>query len=177
VEHWAYGYVKWAYCGGIISGYSDGSFRPDDPTTRGQVAKMIVGATGWPLTLPAGAPHFLDVPAGSTFYPYIEVAWAQGILGGYPDGTYRPGPPVTRAQLTKLVVLARGLPLSLPATPTFRDVPPSDWAYGYIEAAAAHAIVSGYPDGTFRPTAAATRAQFSKILYQTFAVPAAHLRP
>jgi hypothetical protein len=172
VDDWAYGYIQWAYCHGIISGYSDGTFRPSAPTTRGQVAKMLVGAAGWPLTLPAGAPHFGDVPPGSTFYPYIEVAWAHGVIGGYNDGTFHPATPVTRAQLTKMAVLARGLAQVPPATPTFGDVPPGDWAYAYIETAAAHGIVGGYSDGTFRPTNAATRAQFTKILNQAFAVPA-----
>jgi hypothetical protein len=172
VEYWAYGYIKWAYQQGIISGYADGTFRPDHPVTRGQVAKMIVLGAGWALTLPAGAPHFTDVPPGSTFYAYIEVAVGHGILGGYLDGTYRPALPVTRAQLTKLAVLARELPLVRPATPSFSDVPPDSWAYAYIETAAAHAIVGGYPDGTFRPGASATRAQFCKILNHTLAGPA-----
>ena len=170
-EYWAAGYIKWTYCHGIISGYSDGTFRPENLTTRGQVAKMITLAAGWPLTLPAGAPHFSDVPPGSTFYTVIEVAWAHGSLTGYSDGTFHPSEPVTRAQLTKMAVLARGLALVRPATPTFRDVPPSDWAYHYIETAALHAIVGGYSDGTFRPATNATRAQFCKILYQTFGLP------
>jgi hypothetical protein len=137
---------------------------------------MIGNALGWPLTY-SGAPHFADVPPGSTFYPDVEVGYAHGILSGYADGTYRPAVPVTRAQVTKLTVLARGLPLLRPTTPTFSDVPPDDWAYAYIETAAAHAIVGGYADGTFRSAAWATRAQFTKILYQTFAVPARRLLP
>jgi hypothetical protein len=47
VEHWAYGYIKWAYCAGIISGYSDGTFRPEDPTTRGQVALIMLEPRPW----------------------------------------------------------------------------------------------------------------------------------
>jgi hypothetical protein len=177
VEYWAYGYIKWAYYQGIIGGYADGTFRPENPATRGQVAKMIVLAAGWAAALPAGAPHFGDVPPGSTFYGYIEVAVGHGIISGYADGTFRPALPVTRAQLTKMAVLARGLPLVSPATPSFTDVPPGDWAYAYVETAAAHAIVGGYSDGTFRPVAWATRAQFCKILFQTFSVPARQPAP
>jgi hypothetical protein len=168
---WAYTYIQWAYSQNILGGYSDGTFRPGNPTTRGQVAKLIVGAEGWPLTLPPGAPHFSDVSPGSTFYTYIEVAWAQGVLSGYSDGTFRPGNNVTRAQLAKMTVLADGLPLVNPATPTFGDVPPGSTFYSYVETAAAHGIVGGYSDGTFRPTRSATRAQFTKILYQAFALP------
>jgi hypothetical protein len=78
---------------------------------------------------------------------------------------------VAHGQLTRLTVLARGIALVSPALPTFRDVPPGSTFYSYIETAAAHSIVGGYADGTFRPATAATRAQFTKILYQTFAVP------
>jgi hypothetical protein len=169
LEHWAYGYIRWAYCQGIISGYSDGTFRPENPTTRGQVAKILVGAAGWPLTLPAGAPHFRDVAPGSTFYDYIEVAWAHGVVSGYADGTFHPSANVTRGQLTKMTVLARGLALVTPVTPTFSDVPPGSPFYSYIETGAAHTIVGGYSDDTFRPARDATRAQFTKVLYRAFA--------
>jgi hypothetical protein len=172
-EYWAYGYIKWAACRGIVGGYSDGTFRPDNTTTRGQVAKMIVGAAGWPISISAGAPHFSDVPVGSTFYNYIETGFTHGILNGYSDGTYRPSDYVTRAQLTKLIVLAVGYPLVNPLTPSFSDVPPTYWAYQYIETAAAHQIVGGYADGTFRPANEATRAQFAKMLYQAYGVPSA----
>ncbi len=175
VEYYAFGYIKWAYCHGIISGYNDGTFRPENPTSRGQVAKMIALAAGWPLTPGPGAPHFSDVAPGSTFYTYIEVGYAHGILSGYSDGTYRPAVPVTRAQLTKLIVLARGYALVTPARPTFSDVPRDFWAYGYIETAAAHQIVGGYADYTFRPLNNATRAQFCKMLYQAYGLPSAAL--
>ncbi|MDQ2807772.1 MAG: S-layer homology domain-containing protein [Chloroflexota bacterium] len=170
VEYYAYGYIKWAYCHGIISGYSDGTFRPENPTSRGQVAKMIVLAAGFPLVNPA-TPTFSDVPAGSIFYMVIETAVAHGFISGYNDGTYRPSLPVTRAQLAKMVVLARSYPLVTPATPSFSDVPPGFWAYAYIETARAHQIVGGYDDGTYRPNANTTRAQFTKFLYQAYGVP------
>ena len=173
VEYYAYGYIKWAYCHGIASGYADNTFRPEYPITRGQIAKMIVLAAGWDLTLPPGAPHFIDVPPGSIYYTYVEVAYAHGIISGYFDHTYLPFLPVTRAQLTKMLVLAKGYTLLNPPTPTFTDVPPSYWAYTFIETAAAHNIVGGYSDGTFRPLNLATRAQFCKMLFQAYAVPSA----
>jgi hypothetical protein len=168
---WAFGYIQWTFCNHIISGYADGSFRPSNPSTRGQVAKMIVLAAGWPLlTPPTGT--FTDVPPGSTFYSYIETGYSHGILTGYADGTYRPSNNVTRGQLTKLVVLARGYTLANPATARFTDVPVGSAFYPYIETAASIGIVGGYSDGTFRPGNSATRAQFSKILFGAYATSA-----
>ena len=179
-DYWAYGYIKWTYCRGIVSGYADGTFRPENPTTRAQIAKMIVLAAQYPLTLPPGAPHFADVPPASPFYTFIEVAYAHGVISGYADGTFRPYALVTRAQLSKMIVIARGLALVTPPVPTFRDVSAAYWAYSYIETAAAHTIVGGYDCGApgepcpgryFRPEAFATRAQLSKMIFQAFAVP------
>jgi S-layer family protein len=178
-EYWAFGYIKWSYCQGITSGYSDGTFRPEANTTRGQLAKMVVLAAGFPLVLPAGAPHFSDVAPGHPFYRYIEVAWSHTVITGYEDGTFRPASPVTRAQLAKMIVQARGLSLLDPPVARFRDVPREFWAYRYVEAAAAHQIVGGYGCGApgetcpgfyYRPAVPATRAQLTKLLHQAFAV-------
>jgi N-acetylneuraminic acid mutarotase len=182
VGYWAYGYIRWAYCRGIVSGYADNTFRPENNTTRSQIAKMVVLASGFPLVLPPGAPHFTDVPPENPFYIYIEVAYAHNVISGYADHTFQPYRSVTRAQLSKMIVVARGLPLVSPPTPTFNDVPLSYWAYTYIETAETHNIVGGYdcggsgepcPGRYFRPDNLATRAQLSKMLYQAFGLPSA----
>jgi hypothetical protein len=181
VEYWAYGYIKWAFCGGIVSGYADNTFRPEANASRGQVAKMVMLAGHYDLTIPPGAPHFSDVPPQNAFYTYIEAAYRLGVISGYDDGTFHPYGLISRAQLTKIVVAARGYTLENPATPTFNDVPSTYWAYPYIETAFTHQLIGGYTCGSpgepcpglyFRPGALATRAQLSKILFQAFAVPA-----
>lgn len=173
---WAYGYIQWAFCNHIISGYADNTVRPGNPATRGQVTKMITLAAGWPLVNPAVG-HFSDVPVGSTFYSYIETGYSHGILSGYANGTFQPGNNITRGQLTKLTVLARGYSLLTPATATFNDVPPGSTFYTYIETAVGQGIIGGYADGSFRPATSATRAQFSKILYGAYASPLTRLLP
>lgn len=183
VEYYAFGYIKWAYCRGIISGYSDGTFQPEAAVTRGQTAKILLLAAGKPMEIGAGAPHFSDVPPTNVFYGYIETAYTEGIISGYSDGTYRPSVPVTRGQIAKIVVRARGLVLLTPATPTFADVAADNVFYGAIETALAHGIIVGYDCGGpgepcdstqrpyYRPAALATRAQLCKMAYQAFGVP------
>ena len=91
---------------GLVSGYADGTFRPGNPVTRGQLSKVVViGAVrvlGWSVINPAN-PTFSDVPYGSTFYRYVETASYHHIIGGYADGTFRPGNPATRGQIAKIV--------------------------------------------------------------------------
>jgi hypothetical protein len=196
-----YPYVQYVACHGIVSGYPCGGpgepcpgsyFRPNNNSTRGQVSKMIVLGVGWPIQTPT-APTFADVAPGSTFYGYIETAYAHGVISGYPCGTpgepcpgryFRPNNNVTRGQLSKIVVSARGWGPLTPATGSFNDVPPGDTFYGFIEQARAKGLISGYPCGGpfepcdppanrpyFRPGNNATRGQFSKILYLALAQP------
>jgi hypothetical protein len=117
---------------------------------------MVVLGEGWPLYNPA-ASTFSDVLPAHWFYAMVETAAKHGIIGGYGDGTFRPFNNVTRGQLCKIIVLARSWPLFNPEMPTFLDVPRTSAFYTYVETAFAHAIVSGYGDGTFRPQLDATR--------------------
>lgn len=116
-----YQYVETAHLHGIVGGYTDGSFRPDTEVTRGQLAKIVVAAEGWPLITPA-SPTFNDVPAGSTFYSYVETAVAHGILSGYTDGSFRPGNMATRGQIAKIVYLATATQMTGEEAETIRII-------------------------------------------------------
>jgi hypothetical protein len=120
-----YSYVETLFNAGVISGYGDGTFRPGNEVTRGQLAKIIVltamavDPTGWQLQDPSTG-TFQDVPAGSTFYEYVEMAYSHRIINGYPCGAAPAGaciPPdnkpyfipngnATRAQISKIAYLA-----------------------------------------------------------------------
>ncbi len=195
---WYYGYVEYLYCHGVISGYNTVPpcvtpgrlcFKPENPTTRGQMSKIIVRAFNFTINT-TGGPHFSDVPVGSTFYQYIETAKNLGIITGYADGTFHPNASVTRGQLSKIAVNAAILAdpahwtLINPPNSSFEDVLPGSVFYQYIETAAVHNIVSGYPCGTppagpcgpgnkpyFLPGNSATRAQISKIVYLAVTFP------
>jgi hypothetical protein len=163
-DYWAYSYINYMACNGYVSGYSDGSFRPGNNTTRGQLSKIIVLGEGWAIDT-TGGPHFSDVQPDSPFYDYIETAYNYGIISGYSDGSFRWGTNVTRAQLSKIVVSAQGWAIDTTGGPHFSDVPESSPFYTYIETAYNHGIISGYTDGSFRWGNNATRAQLSKIIY------------
>jgi hypothetical protein len=122
-----------------------------------------VTATAHLITIAMRHP-FTDVPMDYWADGPIQYLVAQGIISGYADGSLHPDGYVTRAQLAKMLVGIMGWEIQLPASPTFTDVGPNFWAYGYIETAAAHGAISGYSDGTFRPTAGVTRAQIAKVV-------------
>ncbi|HUS15989.1 MAG TPA: carboxypeptidase regulatory-like domain-containing protein [Chloroflexia bacterium] len=155
---------------GIASGYADGSYRPYNDTTRGQLAKLIVLGAGWAIDT-SGGPHFSDVPPSNPFYGVIETAFHHNVLSGYADGTFRWASNVTRGQLSKIIVLSRGWAIDTSGGPHFSDVPPANPFYPFVETAFNHAIISGYADGTFRGGNNATRGQIAKILYSALTGP------
>jgi hypothetical protein len=161
---WAYSYITELACTHIVSGYRDGTFKPQNATTRAQLVKMVVLLQGIELESPP-VPTFTDVGSTHTFYRFVETAASHHLIGGYGDGSFRPDAPVSRAQVAKIVVKARGWDLHLPTTTaTLCDVPSSHWAYLYIQVAIGHGIFTGYGDGCFRPDEFATRAQLAKVL-------------
>jgi hypothetical protein len=97
-----YQYIETAAYNQIVSGYSDGTFRPYNNVTRGQLSKIDVVAAGWPIINPP-TPTFSDVPPTDPFYTYIETAFCHGVISGYSDGTFRPGNNATRGQISKIV--------------------------------------------------------------------------
>jgi S-layer homology domain len=111
-----YAYIEsyWHYVDGSCADCT--TFRPYSNTTRGQLAKIIVLSSCWPIYTPP-TPTFNDVPADNTFYQYIETAYHQGIISGYADGTFRPYINITRGQVSKVIYRAM-LQGAACATPT-----------------------------------------------------------
>ena len=90
--------VSWAAAQGIANGFGDGTFRPADPVNRAQAVMMLWNVAGRPAA--AGPPPYTDVGPHAWFAEGLAWATAQGLVAGYPDGTFRAAEPVSRAQLT-----------------------------------------------------------------------------
>jgi hypothetical protein len=192
-----FAYVNCLACRSVLTGYSDNShcaqsgvpcFRPNDPITRGQAAKILANAAGYNEPVPTERQTFKDVPGNSPFWLYIERIYLHSAIGGYEcggfndpvepcPGTYfRPGANLTRGQLAKIASSLAGYS-ETPTGQTFRDVSSDSPFYLFVERAAAHGIISGYPCGSpgepcpgayFRPGVNVTRGQAAKIISGTF---------
>ncbi|MBB4823231.1 uncharacterized protein YkwD [Sporosarcina luteola] len=121
-------------------------------------ATLILG--NW--SAPVQAATFQDVPKNHYAYEAIDSLSEKGILGGYPDGTYRINQPVTRAQAAKIIALAAGLKPSANFQPDFLDVTPAHGAYQHIRALTERGIFNN--GERFNPNAPLTRGQMAKIL-------------
>jgi len=91
---------------------------------------------------------------------------AQGLMEGFPDGTFRPDALLSRAQLAKVVVECSGVTETPPETSkmTFLDVSPLHWAFPWVEYAENKGLVRGYPDGTFLPERAVSVMEMLTVL-------------
>ena len=142
---------------GIITGYGKGKFGPKDNITREQAALMLVRKL-YPNEVSTTKLAFLDVKKDSYYYNAIAVAVDHGLFDGFPNGTFKPQDPITRAATTKILALA----YELEGTgANFTDINQAPWAVEYIKALASNNIVNGYNNGTFKPNNTITRAEFS----------------
>jgi len=181
-DHWAIGAIEAAKAAGIVSGYGDYTYHPDQPVSRDQMAVYLARAmTGGDANVPTGPAEasFPDVPADSWAFRYVEFAKERCVVTGYPDGTYQPAAAVDRGQMAVFVARATMIPseaMSLggyqpPATPSFSDVPPDFWSYKYVEYVDSKGIASGYPDGLYHPERVCTRDQMAVYVTRAFALP------
>lgn len=119
-------------------------------------------------------PPFSDVTSQAPFF--ADIAWMvnKGITKGYPDGSYHPADPVSRAVVAEFLYRLDGSPaFSAPATSPFPDVPTSDPSYREICWLVARGITSGYPDGTYRPASPVAREEMAAFLYRLAGKPPA----
>lgn len=157
--HWAQPHIEHLLGLNLISGFPDGTFKPDQIITRAQAASILANELG----LTSQAATFPDVPASHWANGAIGAIAAHGTMSGYLDGTFKPDQAMNRAEIASVLSSAYGFTQSTSTSP-FSDVTAAHWAYGPIMALVDSYITEGYPDGTFKPNNAMTRAEFSVFM-------------
>lgn len=162
--HWAESYIKRAAARGIVSGYPDGTFKPNNPVTRAEFTVMLAGA----LKLKGeGATNTFtdnDQIGGWAKQAIVQAAQAS-IVGGYADGSFRPNAPITRAEMAAMIARALKLQLNAHTTTGFADddtIP--GWAKGAVEAIRELGLIAGRGGNRFAPNETATRAEATVML-------------
>ena len=157
--------IEWLAYQGVTSGFPDGTFRPSAPVERQAMAAFLYRYAGEPAFTPPATASFTDVPVGSPFYTEVEWLASTGITTGWPDGTFRPTATVERQAMAAFLYRFAGEPeATSPATATFSDVPTSATFFDEVEWLASTGITTGWPDGTFRPTAGVERQAMAAFL-------------
>lgn len=174
--YWGEPYVTELASRNVIGGFPNGTFAPNDEITRAQFAAIVVKALNLQPT--TGGRSFVDVPSNHWAAGAIGAASNAGLIGGFPDGTFKPADNITRAQalviLSKALRNASGSTASLQAYTDASAVP--DWAATNIAQAANAKIIVSFPNPSqIRPNALATRGEVAALMYQTLASLGANL--
>ncbi len=146
---------------GYINGYPDGTFRPGKSMTRAEAASILAKLQRLPLT-DSSKPAFSD--ADGWYNAVINAVVKAGYMKGYPDGSFKPDKPITRAEFATM--LSHFMSAKTASNP-FTDTN-GNWAKEAIDKAYAQGIIKGYEDNTFRPAADVSRAEAVAMVNRTF---------
>lgn len=171
-RHYAASSIAALQARGVIHGTGANRFEPDAPLTRAQMAKLLISALDQEADatlLSAYDSRFADVKRAHWAAGFIEALAEMGVTNGYPDVTFRPESVLSRVELTVLLVRAAGLEsqtlglrqAELPFSDANRVEP---WARGHVALAVRQGLITGLPDGSFRPDATVTRGEGALIL-------------
>ncbi|MGB7377731.1 MAG: DUF1565 domain-containing protein [Rivularia sp. (in: cyanobacteria)] len=167
-NYWAKSYIEALASKGVIAGFPDGSFKPNEPVTRAQFAAIINKA--FAPQAQKQATNFSDVSSNFWAYNAIQTATKSPFLAGYPNNTFRPQLEIPRVQV--LVALANGLGLTannqnnvLSVYSDASQIP--SWAQSSVAAATSRQLVVNYPTAAqLNPIREATRAEVAAFVYQ-----------
>lgn len=143
-------------------GYPDQTFGPNRSMSRAEVATMFTRLLkDRPDKAKTYPSDFTDIESTAWYANPVGYAAQEAIIKGYPDGTFRPDTPISRAEFAAIATRFAGLKDS-PA-PAFTDLSADHWAYESIRLAAGHGWIAGYPDNSFRPDQPISRAEVITI--------------
>ncbi|MBB3069227.1 putative repeat protein (TIGR02543 family) [Paenibacillus baekrokdamisoli] len=167
--HWAQASIKQAVSGGIVKGYTDGTFKPNATVTRAEFAVMLINALK-----PQGNGADLTFTDNAKIGTWAQKAVAQAvqanIIKGNQDGSFRPNAEVTRAEMAVMIANALGQSVEANATTSFaddKDIPA--WAKGSVAYVKQAGIVQGKSGNLFAPQDHATRAEAVTVLLKMLA--------
>ncbi|GEM_PF-1385993 len=155
--HWAKGTITQWTSKGYISGYPDGTFKPDNSITRAEFVVLVNKAMGYTKK---GNAYFRDVNTNYWGYDEIQKGVSAGYVKGDPDGSFRPNDSVTRQEAAVMISKILDLETNFTSAATYNDyryIP--SWSVGYVGAVSNAKIMAGYPDGSFKADRVLSRAE------------------
>lgn len=165
--HWAETYIETLYNRGIVTGKSATIFAPNLQVTRAELTKMVLGMMRLGVNSRVRSTPFNDVDEEAWYAPYIALAYEEGFITGYADGSFRPNDMVTRAEALSVVLSAAGL-LNDDYEPSyplpFSDVPRLAWFGDLAFYAHDQGLVDPCGEELFCPHTPINRAETAKLV-------------
>lgn len=169
----------------LIQGYPDGTFKPYQSINRAEALKILTEAIKFqslsfvekPIASikatqdassepnPYKCP-FYDIDLQAWYIPFICDAYHNGVVEGYPDGTFRPEQTINKVEALKMVILQGGISLNTNYTDNFDDISPKDWFWSYARIANEKSFIVEDRSGNLNPAETLTRGDFAMLVYR-----------
>ncbi len=166
-DRWSYAYIKKMYDAGVVAGTSATTFDPTGDVTRAQFVTMLAGLAKADVSKYPATP-FRDVPESAWYAPYVNWALANGIVSGTSATTFSPDASISRQDMAVMLYsYAQRYELHLQqqtVTPFTDEGSVAAYALPAVQALHRAGVISGMPDGSFRPYSTATREQACVML-------------
>lgn len=160
--HWAKDYVTKAVDRGYVSGYSDGTFRPNNSITRAEFCKMLNSALGISSTAQVS---FTDLKSSQWYYTDVQKAVGAGYIGGYDDGTFKGDNKITRQEAAVVMSRIVTSPSKTKDLSGLKDgATIASWAKNGVTIVYSKGYMAGDNNRRFNPTGNLTRAEAVKII-------------
>ncbi len=166
-DYWAVEDIRFVYENGIMNGDTEGDFRPNDPITREEWAKVVLSA--FTIDTDDAECDFDDVDKSEWFYPFVAKAYMLGVINGYDEKNFGTGQTLTRedavVMMYRMAQMARDIRAIQPAELTFADADNiSDYALDAVKIFVSAGVINGYESGEIVPQGSITRAEAAKII-------------
>lgn len=171
--------IKYLSENGIVEGYNDGEFKPWKEINRIEALKIILiannliddqyiedNALGGVDFLSDVEMNFSDIYKSSWYFSYLRKGFVEGIVAGYPDGTFRPTNTVNRAESYKITMESDNVILPEVLEAPFADVPVHEWFAPYIQEGKNRGIVYFTMENKIYPGVNMTRGKFAELIYR-----------
>jgi len=181
VSHYAYESINNLYNIGAINYREAYKYSPDALISRAEFVHMLLSTVGI-ISFEQHSSIFKDVDPNDPYASYIDIAYRLGIVDGVGNDQFKPGDPVKRDALIKMIITASGK-LDVKWSMTWRELNSilskfndkdkfndfENWSPHYISFALKNNLINGYPDNTIRPNQNTTRAEAAVIINRLFA--------
>jgi len=160
--------IEYLKTNGIINGYEDQTFRPDNLVNRAEAVKILIEA--FKISANNSGSSFSDVSKNDWFYEYVLTGKNSGIINGYGDGSFKPSNTIILAEALKIVTLSASFSVENPIENVFVDVANDAWYSPYAYFAREKNLILADNDGSIGIGDEMSRSEFAEIIYRMMKV-------
>lgn len=167
---------------GLIQGYADGTYQPQQNVNRAEALKILTTAIKYQLFNSAERPlkliessqenqltltcPFPDLNTTAWYFPFVCEAFKNKIIGGYPDGTFKPEQTINKVEALKMSILESGLSTNIDFNDNFNDIKTTDWFWNYAKLANQKSFIVENRQGNLNPSEKLNRGDFAMLIYR-----------